>query len=118
TTREPGANVVFTWGFTARPRSIAFFARSPAAIITDGFEVLVQLVIAAMTTEPSVTCSVRGLWATAAVSGVAVATIVCAASLTFFGPSVSPGRGRPVVGFGPVNESQIMGRSTRSCGRF
>src|SRR5207253_5451781 len=45
TTREPGANVVFTCGFTERPRSIAFFARSPAAIITDGFEVFVQLVI-------------------------------------------------------------------------
>src|SRR5437016_7616105 len=115
---EPGASDVFTQAGTCNPRSTAFFASNPAAIITDGFEVFVQLVIAAITTEPSLTWSVRGRCATAAVSGVAVATIVCAASLTFFGPSVSPGRGRPVVGFGPVNESQIIGKSTRSCGRF
>src|SRR5256885_3941965 len=95
TTREPGAKVVFTCGFTVRPRSIAFFARRPAAIITDGFDVFVQLVMAAMTTEPSVTWSVRGLWATAAVSGVAVATMVCGASFTGFGPSVWPGSVTP-----------------------
>ncbi len=35
-----------------RPRSTAFFASSPAASITDGFDVFVQLVIAAMTTDP------------------------------------------------------------------
>ena len=34
------------------PFSTAFFATSPAATITDGFEVLVQLVIAAITTLP------------------------------------------------------------------
>ena len=39
-----------------RPRSTAFFASSPAATITDGFDVFVQLVIAAITTEPC--CSV------------------------------------------------------------
>ena len=41
-----------THGLRARPRSTAFFASSPAATMTDGFEVFVQLVIAAMTTEP------------------------------------------------------------------
>src|SRR5207302_5064116 len=85
---------------------------------TEGFEVFVQLVIAAITTDPSLTWSVRGLCATAAVAGVASATIVCAASFTGFGPSVWPGSVTPYVGFGPVNESQIIGRSTRSCGRF
>ena len=35
------------------PFSIAFLARSPAPIITLGLEVLVQLVIAAITIEPS-----------------------------------------------------------------
>ena len=35
------------------PRSTAFFATSPAAIITLGFDVLVQLVMAAITTLPS-----------------------------------------------------------------
>jgi hypothetical protein len=36
----------------ARPFSTAFFASSPAPIITLGFDVFVQLVIAAMTTAP------------------------------------------------------------------
>ncbi len=35
-----------------RPFSDAFFARRPAASMTEGFEVFVQLVIAAMTTLP------------------------------------------------------------------
>ena len=35
-----------------RPRSTAFLASSPAPTITDGFEVLVQLVMAAIATEP------------------------------------------------------------------
>jgi len=50
---EPGARLDFTHGWVLSPRSTAFFASNPAAIITDGLEVLVQLVIAAMTTEPS-----------------------------------------------------------------
>ena len=41
-----------TQGLRSRPRSTAFFASSPAATMTDGLEVFVQLVIAAMTTEP------------------------------------------------------------------
>src|SRR5262245_31380275 len=52
TTFEPGARDAFTHGLTSRPRSTAFLASRPAAIITDGLEVLVQLVIAAMTTCP------------------------------------------------------------------
>jgi hypothetical protein len=52
TTREPGASEVFTHGGTVSPFSTAFFARIPAATITEGFEVLVQLVMAAITTEP------------------------------------------------------------------
>ena len=42
-----------------RPRSTAFFASSPAPIMTEGFEVLVQLVMAAITTAPS--CSEMSL---------------------------------------------------------
>src|SRR5271155_4529865 len=53
TTREPGARVVLTHGFGARPRSAARFATRPAATITWGLEVLVQLVMAATTTAPS-----------------------------------------------------------------
>ena len=59
TTREPGARLLFTQGLVSSPRSTAFLARSPAPIITDGFEVLVQLVIAAITTAPS--CSEMSL---------------------------------------------------------
>jgi hypothetical protein len=52
TTFEPGASEDLTHGFRRMPRSTAFFASSPAPIITCGFEVFVQEVIAAMTTEP------------------------------------------------------------------
>ncbi len=44
--------VVFTHGLTERPFSTAFLASSAAASMTDGLEVLVQLVIAAMATCP------------------------------------------------------------------
>src|SRR3989337_2595975 len=52
TTFEPGARLVFTYGGTFRPRSAAFFASRPAPSITEGFEVLVQEVMAAMTNGP------------------------------------------------------------------
>ena len=52
TTFEPGASDDFTHGRRFSPRSTAFFASSPAPIITLGFDVFVQLVIAVMTTEP------------------------------------------------------------------
>src|SRR3990172_5883549 len=52
TARDPGARLVLTNGGTVSPRATAFFASRPAATITDGFDVLVQLVIAAITTEP------------------------------------------------------------------
>src|SRR6266851_3647407 len=52
TTLEPGASVVFTQGLVARPASTAFLASSAAPTMTDGFEVLVHDVMAAITTEP------------------------------------------------------------------
>ena len=52
TTVEPGASDVFTHGFRSSPRSTALLAIRPAPTITHGFEVLVQLVIAAITTRP------------------------------------------------------------------
>src|ERR687888_299792 len=52
TTLEPGASEVFTHGLAASPRSTALRASRPAASITDGLDVLVQLVIAAITTWP------------------------------------------------------------------
>src|SRR3546814_12899580 len=50
---DPGASDVLTHGFGFIPRSFAFLATSPAAPITPGFEALVQLVIAAITTSTS-----------------------------------------------------------------
>ncbi len=55
----PGASDVFTHGFTARPRSTAFLASSPAPTMTDGFEVLVHDVIEEMTTAPWSTSNSR-----------------------------------------------------------
>src|SRR5512146_1224235 len=52
TTLEPGASVVLTQGLRARPRSTAFLASSAAPTMTLGLDVLVQEVMAAMTTEP------------------------------------------------------------------
>ncbi len=52
TTLEPGASVVLTHGLRVRPRSTAFLASSAAPIMTCGFDVLVQEVMAAMTTAP------------------------------------------------------------------
>src|SRR3954467_13288103 len=52
TTLDPGARVVLTQGLRSRPFSTAFFASRAAPIITDGLEVLVHEVIAAMTTAP------------------------------------------------------------------
>src|ERR671923_165995 len=52
TTLDPGASEVLTHGLEVRPRSTALRASSPAASITDGLEVLVQLVMAAITTCP------------------------------------------------------------------
>ena len=46
------ARVVFTHGALTKPSSTAFFANNPAPTITSGFEVLVQEVIAAITTAP------------------------------------------------------------------
>src|SRR6266536_6461601 len=52
TTLDPGASVVLTHGLRVRPRSTAFFASSAAATITDGLDVLVHDVMAAMATAP------------------------------------------------------------------
>src|SRR5919199_3329525 len=52
TTLDPGASVVFTHGLVVSPASTAFLASSAAPIITCGLDVLVQEVIAAITTWP------------------------------------------------------------------
>ena len=52
TTFDPGASEVLTQGLERRPRTTALRARMPAPTITDGLDVFVQLVIAAITTWP------------------------------------------------------------------
>src|ERR1700722_16179561 len=56
TTLEPGARVVLTHGLRSSPASTALRATGAAPIMTDGLEVLVHEVMAAMTTEPWSTC--------------------------------------------------------------
>src|SRR5438876_9282003 len=55
TTWLPGASDVFTHGLVFRPFARALRARSPAPIMTLGLDVLVQEVIAAITTAPGPT---------------------------------------------------------------
>ncbi len=50
---EPGASEDFTQGLRVRPSLLALRASRAAAITLRGFEVLVQLVMAAMITAPS-----------------------------------------------------------------
>src|SRR5215218_8180469 len=52
TTLDPGASDVLTHGLRVRPRSTAFLATRPAPTMTNGFDVLVQEVMAATTTAP------------------------------------------------------------------
>jgi hypothetical protein len=52
TTPDPGAKIVLINGATLNPLATAFYAISPAATNESGFEVFVQLVIAATTTLP------------------------------------------------------------------
>src|SRR5258705_11267793 len=60
TTSDPGARLVLTHGFDFSPRRAAFRARRPAPIITLGFDVFVQLVIASTTTAPCSSPSIPG----------------------------------------------------------
>ena len=93
TTVEPGASDVFTHGFRVSPFSTALRASRPAPIITDGFEVLVQLVIAAITTRP---------WSSSTSSPSSSLTITGSASCSAIAARLSPSRlgsntrGRPL----------------------
>ena len=105
TTRLPGARLVFTQGLVASPFATAFRATRPAATITSGLLVLVQLVMAAITTAP---------W-----------PIVSACPLVWTCPvrrSASPSRAKPRLAVGAVSDSAKVcltaESATRSCGRL
>src|SRR5579885_3214732 len=52
TALDPGARLVLTQGLTERPLATAFLASKPAPMSTDGLEVFVHDVMAAVTTRP------------------------------------------------------------------
>src|SRR5438105_719777 len=84
--------------------------------MTDGFDVLVQLVMAAITTAPPAR-SVAGLTAVAApASAKAFLTDSSWAPPSPFIRARSSGSSRPPKA--PVKLSQTFGRATRSCGRL
>ena len=130
TTFEPGASEVFTHGIRSRPASTAFFASRPAPTITDGFDVFVQLVIAAMTTDPCPKPSSRsatavpgsgwlcstcfGDWPPPSVVGGSLAGNDSAAASSY-PVSASP----PVYSSSSERKSSAaLESATRSCGRF
>ena len=103
TALEPGASEVFTWPGVVRPRAAAFRARRPAASITPGFEVFVQEVIAAITTDP---------WARLAPPFPARAV-----RANWTGSSPNPRSATGAVSE-RRNDDFIPESATRSCGRF
>src|SRR5581483_11800990 len=112
------ARVVLTQGFTRRPRCTALRASSAAVSITDGFDVFVQLVIAAITTCPwSTTQRVPS----ANVTGTGwVGRPGLGAAVTWWGDASSP---LPAAGSGSddtiasANIAVARSRGTRSWGR-
>ena len=101
TTSEPGASEVFTHGADVSPRATAFRASSPAAIITDGFDVFVHDVIAAITTAPSASSNERP---SASCTG------------AFWSCSVAPSSRRTPAS-AVANPAFAPESDTRSCGR-
>src|SRR5689334_14887390 len=98
TARDPGASEVLTQGCDFRPSARALRASRPAPISTDGLEVLVHEVMAAMTTAPSF--SSKLLAPSLTLAGPADGRIFCSAS-----------KALRKLAF-------TSGSSTRSCGRL
>src|SRR5580704_5465221 len=136
TTLEPGASVVFTHGLRSSPASTAFLATSAAPIMTDGLDVFVHDVIAAMTTDPwstdvvvpssSVTstgadtrplafagCSATSCSTTPFFSGVNGSDAGNVSAISSY--RLSSGTYEPRA---CLNESLASVSATRSCGRF
>src|SRR4051794_28608324 len=109
TTLDPGARVVFTQGLRVRPRSTAFFATSAAAIITEGLDVFVHEVIAAITTAPwSSTTDVPS----PSVTGVGVEVRPCAPfAAECCAPAAGPGPSVSAAAEGTVASSLKLGTS-------
>ena len=122
TTREPGASDVLTHERVSSPASTAFFASRPAASITDGLDVFVQEVIAAITTEPCFTMSPStdiGVSAPGSVvASVSTSTSTFPPSSSNLPTSLGRGSGSTWSRKAARNDAQTSARGTRSCGRF
>src|SRR5579872_6686781 len=113
TTLEPGASEVFTQGLDVRPFVWALRARRPAATSTAGLEVLVQLVMAAITTAPSLSSkSLPSCFTLAGPADLRVAWSLSKALLKFLG--MSPRSTRSWGRFGPAREGLMLPRSSDS----
>src|SRR5262249_10660462 len=127
TTFEPGARDDFTHGLVLRPLFTAFRASKPAASITEGFDVFVQLVIAAITTAPFLSAKVLPLYSTLtpsslATAGAATATPPDAFSAAARAPSFPPVAAPESFASSASTASRYIDldleSGTRSCGRF
>ena len=109
TTLEPGARLVFTNGLTRKPRATAFLASKPAPSITLGLLVLVQEVMAAITTAPC-----PKFWGAAALLPASTS-----GTLRFDSAAASP---KPRSLTGAVSAARKLrctsASATRSCGRL
>src|SRR5262249_14605768 len=131
TTLEPGAREDLTHGRRSSPRSTAFCASRPAAIITDGLDVFVQDVIAAITTEPCSSAYSSPSTATCFFSSVAVCAGTGSESATAspVGGSLAGNESAislsyvpfvystPKVSSESMNAAFALASGTRSCGR-
>ena len=112
-TLEPGASDVFTHGLVLRPSATAFLARRPAASITLGLLVFVQLVMAAMTTAPSCSSKSAPLYATCCAVPMPVAAC-CAATASAYFALLSVSGTRSCGRFGPARLGTTVLRSSSS----
>src|SRR4029077_19546828 len=112
TTWLPGASEVFTHGFAFKPFAAALRAKSPAPISTLGLEVLVQEVIAAITTSPWPRSKLRFSTAKRCEASAAfLYSLVIAAAK----PEATAGSAtRPSGRFGPAIEGTTSARSSVS----
>src|SRR5205823_6556242 len=118
--------------FDVRPASTAFFASRPAPIITLGFEVLVQEVMAAITTEPWSSSKSSPSTLTRRCPGATVATGAdssCSAAASCVGGSLAGKLSATSLSYEPLSYSTpnvpsasmnagfASASGTRSCGR-
>src|SRR5579863_4592978 len=121
TTLEPGASVVFTHGLRDSPASTAFLASRAAPTMTDGLEVLVQDVMAAMTTEPwSTMVCVPSSRVTATGDDTLPAGLVATGSEAGNVPAIPLSRLGSDTKAPSASRNEVLASvsATRSCGRF